>query len=220
MNIKKAILLPLVLVLMGSTSVKAQTFSEWFRQKKTQKKYLIQQIVALQVYIGYARKGYKIAKEGLNVIGDLKNGEVNLHSDYFLSLSEVNPHVKEYTHLPGIIALQFQMVKEQHQILKQFRQSGAFSTEELDYIKRVFHRILTGASEVLDELMLVCTDGTLEMTDDARLERIDFLYKEMKEHYSFFKTFQEEGVSLALSGYKEANDVKGIEVWYNQSLKN
>ena len=46
-----------------STGTRAQTFAEWFRQSATQKKYLLQQIAALQVYIGYVQKGYSIAKE-------------------------------------------------------------------------------------------------------------------------------------------------------------
>lgn len=43
----------------------AQTFDEWFRQKKTQKKYLVQQIAALKVYLGYLKEGYEIAQKGM-----------------------------------------------------------------------------------------------------------------------------------------------------------
>ena len=44
----------LIMFLLGmlATTTQAQTFAEWFKQKKTQKKYLVQQIAALQVYIG------------------------------------------------------------------------------------------------------------------------------------------------------------------------
>ena len=55
----------IILFAVVSTSVKAQTFAEWFQQGATQKKYLLQQIAALQVYIGYVQKGYSIAKKGL-----------------------------------------------------------------------------------------------------------------------------------------------------------
>ena len=57
---KKILILFLLTIIV--TTTQAQTFAEWFRQKKTQKQYLIQQIAALQVYIGYAQKGYSIAK--------------------------------------------------------------------------------------------------------------------------------------------------------------
>ncbi len=51
-----------------------------------QKKSLLQQIAALKVYIDYAQKGYSIAKEGLTLIGNIKNREFDLHSKYISSL--------------------------------------------------------------------------------------------------------------------------------------
>jgi len=83
---RKIIFIGLMLFLSAG-NIHAQTFSEWFRQKKTQKKYLLQQIAALQVYIGYAQKGYRIAKEGLTTIGGFTKGEFDLHSDFINSLS-------------------------------------------------------------------------------------------------------------------------------------
>jgi len=50
----KKIFLFLLLVVSAGSNLQAQTFAEWFQQKKTQKKYLLQQIAALQVYIGSA----------------------------------------------------------------------------------------------------------------------------------------------------------------------
>ena len=49
--------MPILLFLFVSMLLSAQTTAEWFNQKATQKKYLIQQIAALQVYIGYLQKG-------------------------------------------------------------------------------------------------------------------------------------------------------------------
>lgn len=81
----KKIIVALVAYLAVSLPVHAQTWSEWFRQKKTQKKYLLQQIAALKVYIDYAEKGYKIACDGIHAVREIKRGDFNLH-DNFLSL--------------------------------------------------------------------------------------------------------------------------------------
>src|SRR3954466_1406137 len=83
----------------------AQTFSEWFRQKKTQKKYLIEQIAALEVYAGHLEKGYSILSEGLSQINSIKHGEFGLHDAYFYSLKNINPHIKDYTTVDEIISL-------------------------------------------------------------------------------------------------------------------
>lgn len=90
-------LFTLVLFALLSSGVKAQTFGEWFRQGATQKKYLLQQIAGLQVYIGYVQKSYSIAKQGLNTVSAIKHGEFNLHKDYFNSLRTVNPKIKNYS---------------------------------------------------------------------------------------------------------------------------
>ena len=73
-------------MVLCAENLSAQTSSEWFRQKATQKKYLLQQIAALQVYSGYLSKGYSIAKNGLNTIKNIKNGDLLQHSNYFTSL--------------------------------------------------------------------------------------------------------------------------------------
>ena len=43
----------------------AQTWDEWFEQKKTQIQYLEKQIVELGIFIGDLQKGYQIVQKGL-----------------------------------------------------------------------------------------------------------------------------------------------------------
>ena len=73
----------IIIILLAGSFCHAQTYDEWFRQKKTAKKYLLDQIAALQTYIGYAEKGYSIVTGGLNTIKDIKHGDFNLHNNYF-----------------------------------------------------------------------------------------------------------------------------------------
>ena len=74
--------------------------------KKTQKKYLLQQIAALKVYISYAKKGYNIVSSGINTIRDIKKGELNLHNNFY-NRSKVSTQDKPvcksggYNYLPG-----------------------------------------------------------------------------------------------------------------------
>ena len=51
-------ILLMILAFFVSGKTYSQTYEEWFQQTKTQKKYLLQQIAALKVYIGYAEKGF------------------------------------------------------------------------------------------------------------------------------------------------------------------
>ncbi|RZM29218.1 MAG: hypothetical protein EOO88_05835 [Pedobacter sp.] len=197
-----------MLFLSAAGSVQAQTFSEWFRQKKTQKKYLLQQIAALQVYIEYAQKGYKIAKEGLTTIGGFTKGEFNLHSDYFNSLKMVNPEIKQYAKVADIIAMQLKIVQDYNRSYGQISRSNAFNADELDYIRRVFSRLLDDCEETLDELIAVTTNGKLEMKDDERMARIDKLYLDMQDKYTFAQSFSNDAKTLAAARAKENTDVR------------
>lgn len=198
----KKILLLLFIACLSSPELCAQA---------KQRKVLLLQIAALQTYIGYAKKGYTVVKNGLNFIGDVKKGEVNLHSDYFISLRKVNPRVKNYLKVAEIISLQIKIMKTYKRTFDQVCQGDLFHGDELDYIKRTFDHLIDNCSETLDQLLIVTTDTKLEMKDDQRIERIDDLYKTMMEDYSFCKNFSEEIKLIDLSKAKEKNDVKQSE---------
>ena len=200
----------IIIMLLGvfATGAKAQTFAEWFQQKKTQKKYLLQQIAGLQVYLGYLQKGYSIAQKGLAAINDFKNGEFNLHADYFNSLKEVNPKIKNYTRVADIICIHNNIVQIYHQATLKAKKSSAFNTDEINYLYRVFGRLLDDCNASIDELITLTTSGKLEMKDDERLERIDDLYNDMQDKYTFVKSFSNEAMELAAARIKAKNDVQ------------
>lgn len=187
---------------------KAQTFAEWFQQKKTQRKYLLQQIAALQIYTGYLQKGYSIARKGLTAIGDFKNGEFNLHSDYFNSLKNVNPKIQNYSRVTDIISFQVKIVKTYDKTYLLAKKSNAFNADQIAYLFRVFSRLLDDCTVTIDELITLTTSGKLEMKDDERLERIDVLYNDMQNKYTFAKSFSNQTIELAASRVKEKNDVQ------------
>lgn len=197
-----------VLIAITSATASSQTFEEWFKQKTTQKKYLLQQISGLQVYIGYVQKGYSITHDGLNLIGDIKKGELNLHSDYFNSLKTVNPNIRKYSKVADIIAFQLKIINVNKNISRQVQQSKAFNADELKYINEVFNRIIDDCMATIDELIAITTSNELEMKDDERLKRIDALYNGMQSKYTFAQSFAVEAKVLAFSRLKEQNDIQ------------
>lgn len=174
---------------MSCTAVSAQTTAEWLRQKKTQKKYLMQQIVALQAHIGSIKKGYDIAKKGLHAVSDLKNGELNLHADYFNSLKTVNPQIRQYARIGEIIATQGKIMKDYNALFQKIIMGSTYQDKELDYIEQVFAKMLDDCELILGELVTVISNGQLELKDDERLERIDLLYNAMKDNAAFSRSF-------------------------------
>lgn len=201
------------LLLCHSGSTYAQTWGEWFSQKKTQKKYLIQQIAALQVYIGYVRKGYDIAKKGLNTIGDFSRGELNLFENYFSDLKGASPAIKEYSRVADIISLQVKIVQRFRKDMSLLK--GGSSAQELLYLEGVYERLLKDAANILHALHSLITETNLELTDDQRMQRIDQLYKEMQAQYDFTRSFGESAIMLQQQREREARNIGTITNWQN-----
>lgn len=195
----------------------AQTVDEWLRQKVTQKKYLLKQIAALQVYIEFLQKGYSIAKDGLTLMGNVKKGEFELHSNYFASLKNVNPTIRSYGRVTDIIRLQTIIVQRCRKDYRQAQKSGAFTADETTYIRRVYDRVLADCNRTLDELLTVTTDGKLELTDDQRMSRIDALYGEIQGQHTFLRSFSHQTMLLASSRVQMKNEAKTVRTLYGLS---
>lgn len=173
-----------------------------------QRNVLLQQIAALKVYTDYAQKGYSVAKKGLTTIGDFKRGEFNLHSDYFNSLKTVNPKIKTYAKVGEIVALQLKIIKSSSFIIRQVQWDDLFHGNEIAYIKRVVDRLLENCDGNLEELLTIVTDGELEMKEEERMKRIDALYLNMLENYSFGESFTKQTRLMVLSRAEEKKDLK------------
>ncbi|MCF0055193.1 hypothetical protein [Dyadobacter sp. CY356] len=182
-------------LLLLSALCKAQRLNEWIRQKKTQKEYLIEQIAQLKIYLELTEKGYKIAKEGLSTISEIKRGEFRLHQNHFDSLRIVNPKIgssgrlKQITDLHGKINQSCQVLPAE---LAPF-----FDTEQMAYIRSVLKLVYDDCQSVLGNLFLVIRSGNLAMTDDERINRIELCFQQMQDNYSFVKNFDQNTRLLA-----------------------
>jgi len=210
---KRLIIILLILFVTRSGNAAAQTWNEWFSQKKTQKKYLLQQVAALQVYIGFAKKGYQIAQKGLTTIGNIKDGEFNLSRDFFGGLSSVNPAIKNYARIADILALQVKIIKTYHKDYQQIKDLHHAGGNELAYIKRVYSRMLADCEHAVDELITLATNGKLELTDDQRIQRIDRLYQDMLNRHDFTQSFGRDALILQQSRADEQRNTELIKGW-------
>jgi hypothetical protein len=200
-------IIAIALLLSFAESITAQTSAEWFNQKATQRKYLVQQIAALQVYIGYVSQGYSIAKKGLNTIQDIKHGDWNMHSTYFTSLVTVNPKIKRYAKVADIIALQINIAKQTAKTIKNCQNSGQLTSSELAYLQRVFSTLLDDCAKSLDNLFNLITNGQLSMKDDERIAAIDKLYVDMADKQVFVRSFSNAAAGLCVRRDSDLKDV-------------
>lgn len=182
----------IVIALLISNTIYAQNWQEWAQQKKTQIKYLLQQIAANKVYLEFAQKGYTIANKGLNTIRNSKDGDLNLHRDFLSALKTVSPKIRNYSKVADIIDIQFRILRLTKNSLKRTGEMNQFTTEDINYCRMVFDNLLEDCLKNMDELFLVTTNGELTMKDDERMKRIDILYADMQNKISFCASFSNE----------------------------
>lgn len=206
---KIAVLVCLLLAFITQLS-QAQTFSEFFKQKKTQKKYLLQQIAALQVYIGYAKKGYDIASTGLRTIKDITNGEFGLHSAFITSLKAVNPVIRNNVKVAEIIESQIRISKAFGSV----QYSDLLSVNNQLYVQNVQENVMAECENDLGELLLVITSGRLEMSDQERLIRLDRIYESMSNKYVFTIDFMGQVIMLIRQAEKEQEFIYQLKKYY------
>jgi hypothetical protein len=200
-------LLIISIMVLCAENLFAQTWAEWFRQKATQKKYLLQQIAALKVYSGYLSKGYSNAKNGLNTIKSIKNGDLLQHTNSFTSLLTVNPKIKQSKKVADIIAMQISITKQIGNAIKRFRNNHHFTTTEINYLQGVFNTLLSACAKNLDELLNLITNGNLQMKDDERIKAIDKIYFEMLDKQQFVRAFSNNAAGLSIQRSNEENDI-------------
>ncbi|MFC0773329.1 hypothetical protein [Terrimonas alba] len=199
----------LLFILCGlSCFINAQTTAEWAQQKKTQIRYLLQQIAANKVYTGYIEKGYSIARNGLNTIQRIQQGDFALQQDFIHSLRRVNPAIGNSAKVTAIVAIQLGIIKHAKTTIKHLTESGEFTASELSYCKAVFDNLLEDCLKSIDELYLVLAAGELEMKDAERIQRIDNLYVNMQDKYSFCQSFSRDCSVLAIQRTGERMDIE------------
>jgi len=187
----------------------AQTWSEWFRQKKTQERYLLEQIAALRLYGSYVKKGYQLVSGGVNVVRDLSKGELDVHGLFFSSLSKVNPVVRSSAKLTGIIGSELEMVK----LLSAVRREELSGAARLN-VDAVADGLSKESLAGLEELLSLVLSGKVELSDAERMVRLDALHEGFRERLVLVRRLAAEVSRLAEMKAAEGLEIDKLRRWY------
>ncbi len=203
-------LLVLLMIAAAAPKCRAQTWAEIFRQNKTQRKYLLNQVAALQVYIGYAKKGYELVGTGIGTIRDISNGEFNLHHVFITGLKQVSPLIRNDVRVAEIIALQRSVMKSFGGI----KAGGWLSADQLVYVAEVADGVMGECYRDLEELLLVITSGKLEMKEDERMARLEGIHERMLDKHAFAQIFCREAGLLIRQKQLDQGTVEKLRRYY------
>lgn len=172
-------------LLFATSDSCAQLFKEWFRQNRTQREYLKEQIVQLKLYLELTKEGYKIAKEGLNTIHQIKNGEFKLHKNRFDSLLIVKSGITSLSRLQHISDLHGSINEIFERLPRDIEVCQGLSPGQKKQFEEALSRLYDDCQVLVYGFFAVIRDGQLSMTDDERIKRIDHFYEEFEKNFLF-----------------------------------
>ena len=192
---------------------KAQILGGFFSQQAKKEKLLTEQIAELNIHQSLLARGYDIKDEGLKAAHTLKDQSFGLHTAYFTSLSQVNRAVLKNPKVKAIYEFQQRMAGTLKMELNWQQKEEQLSREEIIYFSRVYNNLLAESQQDLSELADLLTNGKLQLTDQQRLTRLDYLYNTMKDKNSFAGYFTGQCRKLAISrkqGSKDKSEIKKL----------
>ena len=152
-------------------------------------------------------KGYEVLNDGYTKIKHLSEGNYSLHQVFLDRMLEVNPVVRNYKKVADLLAFQKSIIREQKEARLYFRKSQRFSPEELQYLDRVYEKLLRESLKNVEELTLVITKGQLRMSDEERLRAIDRIDADMREQIHFLHAFNASTKVLSEQRKSEAASI-------------
>lgn len=175
----------------------------------------VEKLTQLKNILTELKSGYKIVADGYTSIKNISEGNFSLHNIFLKSLLDVSPAVKNYVRIKDIIDAQISIVREYKNALKQFKESGEFSVDEMDYIMKVYANLFQHSLDNLQSMIMVITVGKLRMSDDERIQSIDEVWKEVSQQLTFLRHFNNQARILCLQRAKEKNDLSIINQLYH-----
>lgn len=199
---------------LSSASCPAQNYNEFFRQKRTQEKYLLKQIVYLRLYADQAWRGYKLVSGGLEKINKFTSGEFRLHEAFISALSKVSSLVRKDYRVEEIVKFQLNINSGFRALLK----SSALGTApNLNYYRQVQEHLMEECNADLDELLDIVLSGELEMNDAERLDRLNRIHLAMQEKAGFTRWFCSEAQLLLQSQKQERLAIEDLRRLYEKN---
>lgn len=204
----RTLIIVVLLTVPACINAEGQTFDELFRQKKTQRKYLAQQIAALKVYLEYLKEGYRITKKGLAIVGDITDSNLSDHTKYFGSLPIVNESLGGESLRKTVRLYQESVEQNFNNLLKDKEVVETLTPSEISYVNAVRENLKTSFENASSWLTKLTTDGELQIRDDGRIVEISKAITNAKDAYVFSRSFVNSTLLLVRQRQNEESQIE------------
>lgn len=155
-----------------------------------------------------------MSKLKLEEIGDWVEKQKNIYQEYFDELHKVKTLITYYQHIRNITGKQVKLVEEYKNAWRMVQQDKHFTTEEIDFMGRVYRGILNETINNIDQLFIVVNSFTTKMSDARRMKIIGEVDSKVDENLNDLRKFNTENVQLSINRAKSENEIKMVRDFY------
>ncbi|MBN8718382.1 MAG: conjugal transfer protein TraI [Sediminibacterium magnilacihabitans] len=176
----------------------------------------IQRLQNKTIWLQNAQKTLEnqMSKLKLQEIGDWVNKQKELYAKYFDELSKVKSAISTYQSVKDIINKQVLLVKEYSKAFNLSRQDKNFTPQEIDCMRQVYSGILDESLKSIEQVQLVITAFTTQMTDAKRLIIIHAASDNIEQNLADLRQFNQQNIRISLQRSKERNDIDVVKKLY------
>lgn len=158
-----------------------------------------------------------LSKLKLGQIGDWEQKTKDIYSEYFDELKKVKTAISSFKAITGIISQQSQLVAEYKQTFSLIKQDKHFSSSEIDYIYGVYTGIIAESLKSLDQILLVLTNYSLQMSDAARMKIIKQASLDIERDTGDLRNFNNQNAQVSLQRSKDQQEISTVMSLYGLS---
>lgn len=176
----------------------------------------IQRLQNKTIWLQNAQKALEnqMSKLKLKEIGDWANKQKELYAKYFDELSKVKNAIGTYQTVKDIISKQVQIVKEYSTAFNLSKQDKNFTPQEIDYMQQVYTGILDESLKSIEQVQMVITAFTTQMTDAKRLVIVHSASDNIEQNLTDLRQLNQQNIRVSLQRSKERNDIDVVKKLY------
>jgi hypothetical protein len=173
-----------------------------------------QKLASLKSTLQEMYKGYDQLKDGYTHIRDVARDNFSLHKGFLDALLVTSPAVRGDPRMASIVNTANRVIAEYRSGTARVGSNPLFTAQELAYITGTLSALLTRCNRGLDELTMVTTDNTLRMSDDQRLQALDWIDAEVRSELAFLQQFDNTLAIEAALRQRDAGDIHTLKRLY------
>ncbi|MCH7414345.1 conjugal transfer protein TraI [Belliella sp. R4-6] len=158
----------------------------------------IQRLQLETVWLQNAQKTLEnvLSQLKLDEISDWAQRQGDLFGDYYNELWRVKNTITQYQRIRDIAQNQALLVREYQAVWSLLRNSGNFSVAEINYMERVYSKILETSINNMQQIHVVVNAFRTQMSDAERLELVHRVDRDVRSNLADLRRFNRQNVGL------------------------